>query len=235
MKFIDLFAGIGGFRYGFEKASKKFKCVWSNDWSRNAVKIYRKHYGKCDSRDITKVKSKEIPDHDLLCGGFPCQAFSISGQRKGFEDTRGTLFFEVARILRDKRPRHFLLENVWGLLSHKQGKTFQTILRVLSELGYSTEWCVLNSIHFGVPQPRKRVYLFGTIRDKQADVGKRKIKTKAILLSVAEGFRDTNYDWREIGRGSAKIIREDAGISVGVDKRITKDGKEVFIGKCGND
>jgi len=110
------------------------------------------------------VTTNEIPDHDLLCAGFPCQSFSIAGKRLGFEDTRGTMFFEIARIIKDKRPRYLLLENVKGLLSHDQGKTFQTILGVLSDLGYEYQWQVLNSKNFGVPQNRERVFIIGNLR-----------------------------------------------------------------------
>jgi len=121
MKFIDLFAGIGGFRYGLEKSSNAFSCVWSNEWDKYAASIYRYHWGEINTQDIRTVDTDEIPDHDLLCGGFPCQAFSIAGKRKGFEDTRGTLFFEICRILEAKKPRLLLLENVKGLLSHGYG------------------------------------------------------------------------------------------------------------------
>ena len=183
MKFIDLFAGIGGFRYGLQKVEiesesssdhesgasqhgqRAFHCVWSNEWDKYANKIYTKHFGECDSRDIRTVDTKDIPDHDLLCAGFPCQSFSIAGKRLGFEDTRGTMFFEIARIIRDKRPRYFLLENVKGLLSHDEGKTFQTILGVLSDLGYEYQWQVLNSKNFGVPQNRERVFIVGHLRE----------------------------------------------------------------------
>ena len=183
MKFIDLFAGIGGFRYGLQKVEiesesssdhesgasqhgqRAFHCVWSNEWDKYASQIYKKHYGECDTRDIRTVDTKEIPDHDLLCAGFPCQSFSIAGKRLGFEDTRGTMFFEIARIIRDKRPRYFLLENVKGLLSHDEGKTFQTILGVLSDLGYEYQWQVLNSKNFGVPQNRERVFIVGHLRE----------------------------------------------------------------------
>lgn len=183
MKFIDLFAGIGGFRYGLQKVEIKsesssdhesgasqhgqraFHCVWSNEWDKYANQIYTKHFGECDSRDIRTVNTKDIPDHDLLCAGFPCQSFSIAGKRLGFEDTRGTMFFEIARIIRDKRPRYFLLENVKGLLSHDEGKTFQTILGVLSDLGYEYQWQVLNSKNFGVPQNRERVFIIGHLRE----------------------------------------------------------------------
>ena len=183
MKFIDLFAGIGGFRYGLQKVEiesesssdnesgasqhgqRAFHCVWSNEWDKYANQIYTKHFGECDSRDIRTVDTKDIPDHDLLCAGFPCQSFSIAGKRLGFEDTRGTVFFEIARIIRDKRPRYFLLENVKGLLSHDEGKTFQTILGVLSDLGYEYQWQVLNSKNFGVPQNRERVFIVGHLRE----------------------------------------------------------------------
>ena len=183
MKFIDLFAGIGGFRYGLQKVEiesesssdhesgasqhgqRAFHCVWSNEWDKYASQIYKKHYGECDTRDIRTVNTKDIPDHDLLCAGFPCQSFSIAGKRLGFEDTRGTMFFEIARIIRDKRPRYFLLENVKGLLSHDEGKTFQTILGVLSDLGYEYQWQVLNSKNFGVPQNRERVFIVGHLRE----------------------------------------------------------------------
>jgi DNA (cytosine-5)-methyltransferase 1 len=167
IKYIDLFAGIGGFHYGLEKASKKYKCVYSNEWDKYASSIYKKHYGECDTRDITTVPSGDIPDHDLLVGGFPCQSFSIAGKRKGFDDTRGTLFFEIARILSDKRPRYFILENVKGLLSHDSGKTFQTILKVLTDLGYEYQWQVLNSKNFGVPQNRERVFIIGHLRGER--------------------------------------------------------------------
>lgn len=183
MKFIDLFAGIGGFRYGLQKVEiesesssdnesgasqhgqRAFHCVWSNEWDKYANQIYTKHFGECDSRDIRTVDTNDIPDHDLLCAGFPCQSFSIAGKRLGFEDTRGTMFFEIARIIRDKRPRYFLLENVKGLLSHDEGKTFQTILGVLSDLGYEYQWQVLNSKNFGVPQNRERVFIVGHLRE----------------------------------------------------------------------
>ena len=118
----------------------------------------------CDTRDIRTVPTSEIPDHDLLVGGFPCQAFSIAGKRKGFDDPRGTLFFEIARILKDKQPKFFILENVKGLLSHDNGFTFKTIISTLTELGYDLEWQVLNSKNYGVPQNRERVFIVGHIR-----------------------------------------------------------------------
>lgn len=164
MKYIDLFAGIGGFRHGINQAHPDWECVYSNEWDKYANQCYRQHFGECDNRDIRTVPTSDIPDHDLLCGGFPCQAFSVAGKRGGFNDTRGTLFYEIARILADKRPRYLLLENVKGLLSHDSGKTFQTILGVLTDLGYDIQWQVLNSKDFGVPQNRERVFIIGHLR-----------------------------------------------------------------------
>ena len=164
MKYIELFAGIGGFRKGLEQASDKYVCVWANEWDKYAGQIYKKHFKEIDQRDITKVSTSEIPDHDLLVGGFPCQAFSIAGKRRGFDDTRGTLFFEIARILQDKQPKYFILENVKGLLSHNNGNTFRTIISTLTELGYDLQWQVVNSKNFGVPQNRERVFIVGHLR-----------------------------------------------------------------------
>ena len=164
IKYIDLFAGVGGFRVGINKAHPNWECVYSNEYDKYANSVYKKHYERCDDRDIRTVKTEEIPDHDLLVGGFPCQAFSMAGKRRGFEDTRGTLFFEIARIAKQKQPRLLLLENVKGLLSHDSGNTFKTILRSLDELGYDCQWQVLNSKDFGVPQNRERVFIIGHLR-----------------------------------------------------------------------
>ena len=140
-------------------------CVGYSEIDKYAIKVYEKHFkGVKNYGDITKINAEELPDFDCLVGGFPCQAFSIAGKRGGFNDTRGTLFFDIARILAEKRPRHLVLENVKGLLSHDGGKTFQTILGVLSDLGYRVEWQVLNSKDFGVPQNRERIYFIGHLR-----------------------------------------------------------------------
>jgi DNA (cytosine-5)-methyltransferase 1 len=162
MKFIDLFGGIGGFRLGIEKAKPDWKCVWYCDIDKYAVEIYNSRFGeKYEARDIREVDEREIPRHDLLCAGFPCQSFSVAGRRKGFEDRRGNLFFEICRVARAKRPKILFLENVKGLLSHERGKTFAVILDSLQELGYWIEWQVLNSKDFGVPQNRERVFIVG--------------------------------------------------------------------------
>ena len=163
MRFISLFAGIGGFDLALTRAGHK--CVWANEWDKYAAQIYDKNFStKVDTRDIRTIINSEIPNHDLLVGGFPCQSFSIAGKRRGFDDTRGTLFFEIARILREKHTRLFILENVKGLLSHDNGNTFKTIITTLTELGYDLQWQVLNSKNFGVPQNRERVFIIGNLR-----------------------------------------------------------------------
>lgn len=144
---------------GFELSAE---CVGFSEIDKYAVAIYQKHFPTHKNfGDATRIVPEDIPDFDFLCGGFPCQAFSIAGKRGGFEDTRGTLFFEIARIARVKRPKLLLLENVKGLLSHDSGRTFGTILATLSDMGYFCEWQVLNSKDFGVPQNRERVFIVG--------------------------------------------------------------------------
>ena len=167
IKYLSLFSGIGGFELGIQQAYEEYKtqepvCIGYSEIDKYAIQIYKKHFPKHKNYgDATKIDTSKLPNFNLLVGGFPCQPFSIAGKRKGFDDTRGTLFFEIARILRDKRPRYFLLENVKGLLSHNSGKTFQTILKGLTKMGYFVEWQVLNSKDFGVPQNRERVFIVG--------------------------------------------------------------------------
>ncbi|WP_231952071.1 DNA cytosine methyltransferase [Ichthyobacterium seriolicida] len=160
-KFIDLFAGIGGFRIALQSLGGK--CVFTSEIDKYAQDSYEVNFGDRPAGDITKIHEKNIPDHDILCAGFPCQAFSIAGKRGGFEDTRGTLFFDVARIIKEKQPKAFFLENVKGLQNHKRGKTLSTILRVLREdLGYYVpDPEVKNAKHFGVPQNRERIFIVG--------------------------------------------------------------------------
>ena len=163
--FIDLFRGIGGFHKGLTE-SGGYRCVWGNDIDKYASIIYESRFPETPgvTGDIRGVNTEEIPDHDLICAGFPCQSFSTAGRRKGFEDTRGTLFFEICRIAEAKRPKLLLLENVKGLLNHDGGRTFTVILQALDELGYWVEWQVLNSKYFGVPQNRERVFIIGHLR-----------------------------------------------------------------------
>lgn len=159
--FIDLFAGIGGIRLAFE--AQGGECVYSCEWDKYAQETYEANFGEIPDGDITQVDEHSIPDHDILCAGFPCQAFSIAGRRQGFEDTRGTLFFDVARIIKAKRPRAFFLENVKGLVTHNQGSTLKVILDVLrNDLGYYVpDPQVLNAKDYGVPQNRERIYIVG--------------------------------------------------------------------------
>lgn len=165
VRFIDLFCGIGGFRIAAEQAieSKGFtsECVFSSDIDTYAQIAYEANYGEKPVGDITKVNEKDIPDHDLLLAGFPCQPFSIIGEMKGLEDTRGTLFFDIARILKEKKPQAFILENVKQLVGHDKGRTMKTILSVLTNLGYTVEYKVLNALDFGLPQKRERVFIVG--------------------------------------------------------------------------
>jgi DNA (cytosine-5)-methyltransferase 1 len=170
MKYFSLFSGIGGFELGIQQAvsasktKKTVTCVGYSEIDKYTISIYQKHFNHQNYGDITTIEAKDLPDFDLLVGGFPCQPFSIAGRRRGFEDTRGTLFFDIIRILREKRPRLFLLENVKGLLSHDNGNTFKTILTALTEVGYDVQWQVLDSQDFGVPQHRERVYFVGHLR-----------------------------------------------------------------------
>lgn len=163
MKYLDLFSGAGGFRSAFEQIPGT-ECVGHCEIDVHADKSYRALFhteGEWFCNDARQIDTAGLPDFDLVCGGFPCQSFSIAGHRKGFEDTRGTLFFEIARILKARKPPFVLLENVPGLLSHDEGRTFAVILGTLSRLGYHVEWQVLNSKDFGVPQSRQRVFIVG--------------------------------------------------------------------------
>jgi DNA (cytosine-5)-methyltransferase 1 len=164
IKYFSMFSGVGGFELGI---GERGKCIGQSEIDKYASELLKqkwpsiKNYG-----DATKIISEELPDFNLLVGGFPCQAFSIAGKRRGFEDTRGTLFYDIARILKIKRPEYILLENVKGLLSHDRGRTFGTIIATLSELGYVVQWMVLNSKFFGVPQNRERIFIIGSLRGK---------------------------------------------------------------------
>ena len=190
MRFLDFFAGIGGFRLGMEMAGHE--CVGHCEIDKFADKSYRAMHKIKESEwfasDITRVKPGELPEADCYCFGFPCQAFSIAGNRRGFEDTRGTLFFEVMRLAKERKPEILFAENVKGLLNHQKGKTFGIIISAMDEMGYDVEWQVLNSADFGVPQNRERVFIIGHLRgssfgkvfpirnnDKEADELQRQI------------------------------------------------------------
>ena len=162
MNFIDFFAGIGGFREGLTR-NGFIPVGWceKDKYAQKAYRIIHKTKGEWFADDITTVRAEELPEADLYCGGFPCQSFSIAGKRRGFSDTRGSLFFEIMRLVKTRQPKYLFLENVRGLLSHDGRKTFKTILKSLWECGYNAEWQVLNSQDFGVPQNRERIFIIG--------------------------------------------------------------------------
>lgn len=189
-----MFSGIGGFEYGISQVNGA-ECVGFSEIDRYAISVYQRHFPNHPNfGDATKLIPESIPDFDLLVGGFPCQAFSVAGKRHGFADTRGTLFFEIARVLDVKRPRYFVLENVKGLLSHDSGKTLETILGTIHELGYECQWQVLNSRWY-VPQNRERIYLVGHLR------GTPRPEVFPIGETSGEDYIDT-----EIDPGRSKIL-----------------------------
>lgn len=188
-RFIDLFAGIGGIRLGFESVGGK--CVFSSEWDKYAQDTYKANFGECPQGDITKIEPTTIPEHDILLAGFPCQAFSICGDQKGFLDTRGTLFFNIEEILRIKRPYAFLLENVKNLKSHDKGRTFKTILRHLENLGYYLHHTILNSLDFSIPQKRERTIIVG-FRDNIEFSFPKPTGIKPNLLTILENDSDVD-------------------------------------------
>jgi DNA (cytosine-5)-methyltransferase 1 len=188
-KFIDLFAGIGGFRLAMQNLGGK--CVFTSEWDKEAKRTYKANFGETPFGDITKESTKKyIPDFDVLCAGFPCQAFSIAGKRGGFEDTRGTLFFDVAEIIKNKQPKAIFLENVKGLRNHNGGKTLATILNVLrNDLGYFVpEPQIINAKDFGVPQNRERIFIAGFRKDLEVNEFNypKPAKEKKVLKDIKE-------------------------------------------------
>ena len=155
--YIDLFAGIGGFHLALSSFGSK--CVFASEWDKYAAETYQQNFNLKPNGDITKINESEIPKHDILCGGFPCQAFSVSGKQKGFEDIRGTLFFDIARIVKEHSPKVLFLENVKNLAKHDEGKTLKTIIKTLEELNYTVFTKIFNASNFGLPQNRERVYI----------------------------------------------------------------------------
>jgi DNA (cytosine-5)-methyltransferase 1 len=220
LKFFDLYAGIGGFRLGMERNGHE--CIGSCEIDKYAREIYAKNFGhKPKYEDATKLNPEELPDFQCLCAGFPCQSFSSAGRRRGFEDTRGTLFFEIVRIAREKQPSILFLENVKGLLSHDKGKTYRIIIQTLDELGYDCEWQLVNSKYF-VPQNRDRIFIIGHLResgrskilplgkDSRWDIepqGKTREKGKRVRSTHNKHTRtiDANY-WKGGSHGS--LIKE---------------------------
>ncbi len=200
--FIDLFAGIGGIRLGFESVGGK--CVFSSEFDEDACKTYEANFGEHPAGDITKIEASSIPDFDILLGGFPCQAFSIIGKKEGFSnETCGTLFFEIERILKEKMPKAFMLENVRNLTAHDNGKTFKIIISHLEALGYQVYSSVLNALDYGVPQKRERIIIVGFLDDVKFEFPKPvPISERKTLSDILETWVDRKYYVRESIRTS---------------------------------
>lgn len=247
-KMIDLFAGIGGTRIGFWQTGKT-EVVFSSEIDKHAVKTYYANFGEIPVGDITQIDASLIPDHDILVGGFPCQAFSQAGLKRGFEDTRGTLFFDIARILKEKQPKAFLLENVKNLTRHDQGKTFEVIMNTLEELGYAVTPKLYKAKDFGVPQNRERIYIIGF--NKQAvknydefclpDPPKDKTRVGDILDSYVDpkytisdklwsGHQRRKKENKENGKGFGYgLFSSDSAYTNTISARYYKDGSEILI------
>ena len=239
IRFFDIFAGIGGFRSGLERAGG-FKCVGYCEIDKYAKQAYEALYDTSKEvyyDDARKIDPETMPDFDLICGGFPCQSFSIAGKRRGFDDVRGTLFFEIARIAAVKRPRYLLLENVPGLLSHDKGRTFETILNTLDDMGYDVTWQVLNSADFGVAQARKRVFIIGFLRTECAgrvlSFTESNPKTLIQRIPGREGCRVYSPEGLSItltgnagGFGGKSGLYEILGLPI---KSLTKSGYQIAV------
>ncbi|MBU3579764.1 DNA (cytosine-5-)-methyltransferase [Polynucleobacter sp. 73C-SIWE] len=211
LKFIDLFAGIGGFRVAFSEHGAQ--CVFSSEWDKHAAITYKANFSHQPEGDITKIQEKNIPKHNLICAGFPCQAFSISGKRDGFNDTRGTLFFDIARIAKNHRPEILVLENVKNLVGHDGGKTLKKILQVLDEIGYSTYYEILNASFYGVAQSRERVYFVCFRKDLNIDhysFPKPTMETISLNDIIEENIDDRQF---EISRPDITISRDESTIN----------------------
>ena len=201
--FIDLFAGIGGFRIALESVGAK--CVFSSEIDKWASETYKRNFGEFPNGDITKINESEIPDHDILCAGFPCQSFSIAGYRKGFEDARGVMFFEVARILKEKKPSAFILENVRGILNHDHGKTLETIHTTIDSIGYDFFECLMNTKHYGLPQNRERWFCVGF--KKNLKITNFEFPAKIPLEKTLFDFIEENVQGHEITKIAKKHVR----------------------------
>lgn len=248
-RFIDLFAGIGGIRIPFQELGGK--CVFSSEWDKFAQKTYRVNFGETPAGDITKIDTKDIPDFDVLIGGFPCQPFSQAGLHKGFSDTRGTLFFEIERIIKAKRPRAFLLENVKQLRGHDKSRTFKVIMEHLHNLGYYATAEVLRAADFGVPQNRERIYIVGfdkgyfDIPDnykfeypvppktptRLGDILEKDVDPKyTISDALWEGHRRRRLENRKAGKGFGySLFNAESPYTSTISARYYKDGSEILI------
>ena len=252
-KFIDLFAGIGGIRIPFQELGGE--CVFTSEWDKFAQKTYRINFGETPNGDITKIESESIPDFDILLGGFPCQPFSQAGLKRGFSDTRGTLFFEIERIIKDKRPKAFLLENVKQLRGHDKGRTLKVILEHLDILNYYVKYEVLRAGDFGVPQNRERIYIVGfdknyfDIPDEYDFKFPVPTKVKTCLGNILENCVDDKYtisdslweghqrrkkEHREKGNGFGySLFNEKSEYTNTLSARYYKDGSEILIEQVG--
>ena len=230
MNFLDLFAGIGGFRLGMERAGHK--CVGFceiDKFARSSYKAMHNTENEIEYHDINEVTNEEFRKLrgkvDVICGGFPCQAFSIAGKQLGFEDARGTLFYEIARATKEIKPRYLLLENVRNLLSHDKGKTFTRILKILDELGYDVEWQVLNSKNFGVPQNRERVFIIGHLRGECTyRVFPIRDSTKQINELPRKRITTNTLTARYTATGNGSYVIENKQKKVALVKEATKQG-----------
>lgn len=242
--FIDLFAGIGGIRRPFQKLGGK--CVFSSEIDKFAIQTYEANWNETPSGDITKIDEKEIPKFDILLAGFPCQAFSMAGKRKGFSDTRGTMFFEVERILEYHKPKCFMLENVKGLLNHDKGKTFKTMLDILEKkLNYKVYYKVLNAKDFGVPQNRERIIIVGFknhninfkfpepthISTRLGDILEKNVDPKYTIsdkLWASHQRRKKEHQAKGNGFGYS-LFNENSEYTSTLSARYYKDGSEILI------
>ena len=235
MKFIDLFAGIGGFRLGMEAAGHE--CIGFceiDKFARASYKAVHNTDGEIELHDITTVSDefiRGIGSVDIICGGFPCQAFSIAGARRGFEDTRGTLFFEIARFASILKPKYLFLENVKGLLNHDKGNTFKTIIGALDGLGYDVEWQVLNSKNFGVPQNRERVFIVGHLRGECArnvfPIFGENAKSDDQQIEIIGNTKNPNGT----GQGTGSVVYNSNGLVGTLLARDYKEPKQIAIPK----
>lgn len=247
---IDLFAGIGGIRLGFQRHGGK--TVFSSEWDKFAQKTYRVNFGELPAGDITKIDEKDVPQHDILLAGFPCQPFSQAGLKKGFEDARGTLFFNIAKIIREKRPKAFMLENVKQLKGHDKGRTLEVILSILNELNYYVPTPeVLNALHFGVPQNRERIFIVGFNKDflpsdysefkfprgnlnssiKVGSILESEVSTKyTISDKLYKGHLDRKQMHRIKGNGFGfSLFNSNSDYTSTISARYYKDGSEALI------
>lgn len=239
MKYFSMFSGIGGFELGIQNSNHPLECVGYSEIDAPAIQTYKEHFNHEPFGDATELDPSNVPDFDLLVGGFPCQAFSIAGKRGGFDDTRGTLFFDIARILRHHRPANFILENVKGLLSHDGGRTFRTIITTLTELGYGVEWQILNSKDFNVPQSRERIYIVGHYGNECArQVFPITGSTTSNLKEITQGVSDSQRIYRPVlartlkalggGQGALTGLYVDESVMRGVTRNKAKDGQVTY-------